>query len=109
MMLRSTDGYARFRVRDRSSGETWEERPLEYITRWQNRKMVADPDMLLQFAHFLADEYRGRGHPDVEVRVETRVSLNGRARVALIDPEVDLARERRTVWPYSFVMPMEGR
>ncbi len=107
MMLRSKIGVARFEVRDPTTGRTWRELPLDYITHWQYRKMVGDPDMILQFAHFLADDYATRGVPDVEVRAEVRVSLNGRPRTLQVDPDVDLAAERRSVWPYEWIPPLE--
>ena len=43
---------------------------------------------------------------EIEVRADSRVSLNGRARQPLIDSRVDLSRAPRTVAPYEWVLPL---
>jgi hypothetical protein len=81
------------------------EYPHHYITNHQYRDMTGKPDMILQFAHFLVAEYERRGVKAVEVRAQCRVSLNGRPLQSLIDPEVDLAKERRRLGPHPWLMP----
>ena len=56
--------------------------------------MASQPDLILQFAHFLRDDFETRGMGPVEVRVEALVSLNGRPSAVMVDPEVDLAITR---------------
>jgi vitamin K-dependent gamma-carboxylase len=55
------------------------------------------PDMLLQFAHFLADRLPRSG-PD-PLRVEARVlaAINGRQPNLVVNPNVNLAEEPRTL------------
>jgi hypothetical protein len=106
MMLRAKRGSLAFRVLDPASGTVTLEHPREYITDHQYRDMLGRPDMILQFAHFLASEYERRGIERVEVRGLCRVSLNGRPLHPLVDPEVDLARERRRLGPYPWVMSL---
>ena len=65
------------------------------------------PDMVLQFAHLIAEDYRQRGHADVQIRVESQVSLNGRQPQPLIDLDADLAKEPRTLWPADWLVPLE--
>jgi vitamin K-dependent gamma-carboxylase len=60
------------------------------------------PDMILQFAHYLAREH-GAPARHIEVRVQSTVSLNGHDSRPLVDPRVDLAAERRTLWPAAWV------
>jgi hypothetical protein len=79
--------------------------PREYLTRDQAAKMAARPDMVLQFAHFLAAEKRRQGHARVKVRAQALVSLNGRRRQFLVDPTVDLAAEKRSLAPASWILP----
>ncbi|MBE2222939.1 MAG: HTTM domain-containing protein, partial [Anaerolineae bacterium] len=45
-------------------------------------------DMIVQFAHFLAEQYE---YP-VEVRAEVYVSWNGRSHQLLLDPTQDLTQ-----------------
>ena len=75
----------------------------DYLTKRQIRKMTTRPDMLLQFAHYLAAEWRAMGYADVAVRATVLVSLNGRDRRLLIDPTVNLAEEVRSLRPKSFI------
>jgi hypothetical protein len=50
--------------------------------------MSFQPDMIAQFAHFLAEQW---GYP-VEVRAEAYVSWNGRSSQLLLDPTQDLTQ-----------------
>jgi vitamin K-dependent gamma-carboxylase len=97
MKLRDKTGSASFIVSDRSTGQTTIVDPATMLEPWQVTAMVARPDMLLQFAHFLADQ-RG-GSARVEVRVRSLVSLNRGGMRPMIDPRADLATEPRTLWP----------
>jgi hypothetical protein len=71
--------------------------PSGYLTRPQLRMMMRRPSLVLQFSHFLADEWRKRGYDRVEVRARSFISLNKRAPQWLVDPDVDLAAERPTL------------
>ena len=89
MMLRTKKAKATFQVRDPATGRIWEVAPERYLIRRQVHKMANRPDMVLQFAHYLADRWRIAGHHGVEVRANVFSSLNGRAPAQLIDPERD--------------------
>ena len=66
------------------------------------------PDMILLFAHHLAERARQDGHEDVEVRVKARVSLNSRLPQLMIDPNVDLVTQTRTVFARSpWILPLQ--
>ena len=105
MKLRDKDGTALFSLRDPASGRTWTVDLRQCRTR-QCDKMVGQPDMIVQFAHLLAEEKRREGYPEVEVRAVVLASLNGRRPQLLIDPEVDLAKVRRSMWHASWIMPL---
>ena len=102
MKLRDKDGRARFTVSDPESGKIWSIDPEDYLSDRQERKMSGKPDMILQFGHYLADRWEAKGYPNVEVYAEINVSLNGRRFQPLVDPKVDLAKQRRTMttWPW---------
>lgn len=93
VMLRAKGGEVQFVVSEPSSNRKINVDPRHYLTDLQLVEMVAQPDLILQMAHHIADDYRGRGHARVEVRAETRIALNGRRSEPLIDPEVDLAAQ----------------
>ncbi len=106
MKLRDKVGQARFVVTDPGTGQQWRIDPAGYMRRWQLRRMVTHPDMILQFSHYLADDFRRRGHPDVEVRANVAASLNGRRPQPLIDPAVDLTTVRRGLRPADWIVPL---
>jgi hypothetical protein len=68
--------------------------------------MLARPDMLLQFAHYLAAQARANGAQNVEVRAVVRASLNGRAPQLLLDPSVNLAAIPRTLSSANWIRPL---
>jgi len=77
------------------------------LTGRQFRKMSSNPDMIVQFSHFLAERFRKKGFPDGEIRARVNVSLNGRPYQLLIDPEVDLAKVKRRLWPPApWILPL---
>lgn len=105
MKLRDKEATAVFTLNDPASGRTWTVDLRECRTR-QCDKMAGLPDMIIQFAHHLAEEKRREGYPAVEVRAEVLVSLNGRRPQLLIDPSVDLAKVRRSMWPARWIVPL---
>jgi hypothetical protein len=66
------------------------------------RAWLLTPDLMVQFAHHVADEYRKRG-ADVAVYAWTDVSLNDRTPRLLVDPKVDLASVSRTLGHHSWL------
>ena len=67
--------------------------------------MSSQPDLILQLAHHIGEEYRQKGHDDVEVRVDAVASLNGRAPKAMIDPDVDLMKIDDGVARAEWILP----
>lgn len=68
--------------------------PHDRLTWRQVNEMVGQPDLILQLAHAIRDDFNANGFGPVEVRADSTVTLNGRRAARLIDPDVDLARER---------------
>ena len=92
MMLRSKQGYGTFRMIDPDTRyEEWV-KPRDYLNEKQHRKLYTHPDMILQFAHFLRDEWTAKKGKDFEVYAKIRCRLNGRKYYDYIDKEVDLAK-----------------
>ena len=91
MMLRSKSGKINFKVVDKSlRNDTITVRTSNHLSPKQMRAVPTKPDMIWQFAQHLEEEYSREGK-DVEVYVDSRVSVNGRPYKAFIDPLVDLA------------------
>ena len=107
MMLRSKTGSMEFFVRDNESERVWVESPRHRLDFRQYRAMVGKPDMILEFAHHLADRYRERGYTDIEIRASVLIGLNGRGRQQMVDPRADLAAEERNLGHYDWILPLE--
>ena len=106
MKLRSKSHDLWLFVTDRTTGETWRIDPRAYLRGWQAGELAGRPDMILQLAHHVADDFRQRGYPEVQVRARALTSLNGRRKQDLIDPTVDLTTKRRNIWPADWLLPL---
>ena len=104
VLLVEKAGSVTFLVHEPSTGRTW----------------VADPSSSTPRNQVAGHGHRARPHPpgrrrhrrpgatprpQVEVRVDAWVSLNGRPAQRLIDPTVDLAAEPRDPWPDDWILP----
>jgi vitamin K-dependent gamma-carboxylase len=106
MKLRDKEGYARFFATDPATDETWELDPMLWLTEWQYWKMAERPDMVLHFVHHMRDDLARQGYPGVEIRAHVLASLNGRQPQELVDPDVDLAAEPRTITGSDWIVPL---
>jgi vitamin K-dependent gamma-carboxylase len=108
MKLRNKSGDARFEARDPRTGERWEV-DLDSLTQRQYTKMTTRPDLILQLAHMIARHYAEQGRPGIQVYADVRVSLNGRPRQPLVDPNVDLAAQPWTWRTADWILPLQGK
>lgn len=105
VMAREKNGSITYVVDSAKSARTWFVSPRKYLTDRQERELSSQPDLVLQLAHRIRDDFRAHGHDDVEVRVEAVVSLNGRARAPMIDPRVDLGCIDDGVGKAAWILP----
>lgn len=105
VMLRAKGGNTSFRVRSKRDGKTWHVSPRTYLTAMQESEMSSQPDLILQLAHHIREDFRRRGRGDVEVRADSFAALNGRRSARLIDPEVDLSRIADGIGSATYVLP----
>ena len=107
MLLRSKSGSGSFKVVDQLSCEETKIKSSEYLSRKQRRKMYSHPDMILEFAHHLRDEYQKKGQ-EVAVYASIRATLNSHPYYVYIDPEVDLAKVAPSVFETANWILKEG-
>lgn len=105
VMLMEKAGHATFRVRDPRTGGESEVINSQYLTAYQEKMMSTQPDMILQFAHFLDQQYQAQGIPDPQVYADVFVSLNGRGSKRMIDQHVDLSKEQEGFHHKSWILP----
>jgi hypothetical protein len=105
VMLMEKNGLAFFSVEDPETGRKMEIPTSTYLTPFQEKMMATQPDMILQYAHFLDDTYRKKGMHDPVVTVQSYVTLNGSGSRLFIDSTVDLSRERESFRPKTWILP----
>lgn len=104
VMLMEKAGYVTFHVKDSATGAEGEVYPSDYLTPNQEKMMSTQPDMILQFAHFVEEEYKRKGIKDPEVRAEAYVTLNGKGNRPFINSLVDLTKERENYLPKKWIL-----
>jgi hypothetical protein len=91
VMLMEKAGTATFFVRDGDNGREGTVINSEFLNSHQEKQMAMQPDMILQFAHYLRTHYKQQGMQNPQVRAEVYVTLNGKPAELLIDPNLNLA------------------
>ena len=108
VMLMEKAGTATFYVKDSKTGREGIVDNSEFLNPHQEKQMAMQPDMILQFAHFLAEYYSQKGVYKPQVRVEAYVTLNGRPSRLLIDPKIDLTQQKDTFSPKTWILHDEN-
>ncbi|MCC8359702.1 HTTM domain-containing protein [Salinimicrobium sediminilitoris] len=94
MMLRSKAGRIQFKVVDKARPQdTIFVQTSRYLSPKQQRAVSTKPDMIWQFSQRLEEEFELTGK-EVEIYVDSKVSVNGRPYQPFIDPKVDLAAKK---------------
>ncbi|MBL8162217.1 MAG: HTTM domain-containing protein [Anaerolineae bacterium] len=108
MRLREKDGYINFFANDPANGTIWPITGEAYLTARQFNEMTDNPQMILHFAHHLADQHQA-DHGDIGVHVWAMISLNSRAPQLLLDPTADLTAQSDTLLPANWILPLVQR
>jgi hypothetical protein len=108
VMLMEKSGIAFFYVRNPETGQESEVINSNYLTHLQEKMMSTQPDMILQYAHFLDNEYKKHGIKDPIVTVKCYVTLNGSGSRLFIDPSVDLSKEMESFSAKKWIKPFRN-
>jgi hypothetical protein len=110
VMLMEKSGTTWFYIKDPATGRKFQVNNGKFLTPYQERMMETQPDMMLQYAHILAKEYKERGIANPEVTVESYVTLNGHGSRLFIDSTRNLASEKETWFGHkNWILPMEEK
>ena len=107
VMLVEKAGYAAFKIVNPQTGRSFYVDNTDFLTAFQEKQMAFQPDFILQYAHHLADHFEARTNEEVEVYVESYVTLNGRRSRQLIDPAVNLAGQTGSLKPKTWILPFK--
>lgn len=92
VMLMEKAGTATFYVKDSKTGREGMVMNDDFLRPHQEKQMAMQPDMILQYAHFLKKHYEKQGITNPKVRAEIYVTLNGKPSKLLFDPNLDLTK-----------------
>jgi hypothetical protein len=107
VMLMEKSGDATFYVRDAATGREGMVNNRDFLNVTQEKQMAFQPDMILEFAHFLKRYYESSGMREVSVRAEVYVTLNGRPSRLFIDSTINLASEADGLHHQPWIVPFE--
>ncbi|MGB0930464.1 MAG: hypothetical protein ACPGVB_06800, partial [Chitinophagales bacterium] len=108
VMLVEKVGQVRFFVEDKETQRKTEIINGRHLTLFQEKQMSVQPDFILQFAHFLEDEYKTHhGMKNPVVTADAHVALNGRTSQRFIDPNVNLAAIEEGFGRKNWILPFK--
>lgn len=107
VMLMEKNAMAYFTIQDSKTGKLAEVMNCDYLTRQQEKMMSTQPDMMLQYAHFLAEEYEKKGFVKPQVKVESFAVLNGKGSRRFVSDTVDLNTMKEGFASKKWICPYE--
>jgi hypothetical protein len=107
VMLMEKAGTATFYIKDKTSGKEGMVYNGDFLNDHQEKQMAMQPDMILQYAHFLGNVY-GQSNPDsMAVRAEVYVTLNGKPSQLLFDDQLNLLELKDSFLPKTWLYHYE--
>ncbi len=107
VMLMEKSGYAQFKIVDTKTGKRFYVNNSDFLTPLQEKQMSFQPDMILEYAQYLRNHFKGQGHDNIAVFGDVRVTLNGRLSTQFIDPDVDLTQEKESFKHKTWITPFK--
>jgi len=118
VMLMEKYGKAFFYIKDKRYPGMYLVNNSEYLTPNQEKMMATQPDMILQFAHFLKEEFDGKkviengdtlNVDNPEVLADVYVTLNGKGSRPMVDKSINLANIKDGFLHKKWVLPYMER
>ena len=107
VMLIEKTGYTTFKVVDNNTNKFQVVDNMEFLTPFQEKQMSFQPDMILEYAHYLGKTFEQRGFSNVSVYADSYVTLNGRPSIKFIDSKVDLYKQKNDLKHKKWIIPIK--
>ena len=107
VMLIEKTGQTVFTVTDMHSNKRIVVDNTLFLTSFQESKMSFQPDMILQYAHFLGNYYENLGFKKPKVTVDSFVSLNGRLSSRFVKKNIDLLSIEDNLKQCNWITPFK--
>lgn len=105
VMLMEKAGAAYFTVKDGRGTQSFAVENGQYLTPLQEKMMSTQPDLILKYAHHLAEVFEKKGLENPRVYAEVYVTLNGEPSRLYVDSTVNLAAKKLSWYSYDWVVP----
>jgi hypothetical protein len=93
VMLMEKAGTAFFQVQDKATGKKSIVDNKEHLTYMQEKMMATQPDMMVDYARYLKQQYLKKGFTDPVVTAQSYVTVNGSGSRDFIDSTTDLSTQ----------------
>ena len=107
VMLMEKAGTATFYVKSGKDGQEGSVINHQFLNAHQEKQMAMQPDLILQFAHYLKNHFAEKGMKDPRVRAEVWVTQKGRPAHLLIDHTIDLTKKNDTWVHKDWILPFK--
>lgn len=108
VMLIEKVGYASFYITADNAKGKIAVNNNKYLNRTQIKYLNTQPDMMVQYAHFLKDKYESFGYKNPKVFAEVYITLNGRPSRLFNDTTVDLATQKNNLKQKTWILNNEN-
>lgn len=109
VMLMEKAGKTFFYVTDEETGRSGEAMMDNDLTVNQEKMMSTQPDMIIQYAHFLKEKYQKLGIKNPKITVESYVTLNGEGSRLYVNKYVDLTKVNDGFHHKWWLLPYKGK
>jgi hypothetical protein len=105
VMLMEKTGMCEFTVKDKTSQKEVVVNNRNFLTPLQERMMSTQPDMIVQYAHFLGEVYKNQGMHQPEVYADCYIALNGKPSKQFIDNTYNLMQAEDNFQNKKWILP----
>jgi len=107
VMLIEKAGYAQFKIVDGITKKWFYVNNSDFLTSFQEKQMATQPDFILEYAKYLEHYFSEKGHKNIEVYVDSRVTLNGRFSTTFVDSKTNLIQETESFKHKNWIIPLK--
>jgi len=108
VMLMEKAGTATFYITDTITGKKGFVDNYQFLNIHQEKQMSFQPDMIVQYAKHLKNEYQKKGVNNPKVTAEIYVTLNGRPSQLYVDSTIDLSTLEDTFANKTWIRPFQS-
>ena len=105
VMLVEKKGFTEFKLVDNDKSNSFYIKNEDHLTDFQEKQMSFQPDFIKEFADYLGDFYKGKGYSNIEIHVNSYVTLNGRRSKRLIKRNTDILNIDKKTFYENCIIP----